>query len=220
MGAGAIADREKIGPDLRVAASLLVLIALSIVTWRQIGYWRDNDELWSHTVEVTENNYFALLMVGRADEALPILEKAVAQDPRLPMTHVRLANTFSLVGRQQDAVREYTAALALTTDPKIQSRIYEGLATAYTQLEDFAKVRESFQNALRVDPRVGPEMIQRLSVMVDAQPTAMGCTQLGILLQENGNLAEARAAYEQALQLDPNYAYAEQSLALMTHGGK
>jgi hypothetical protein len=219
-GAGAIADHEKIGPDLRVATSLIVLVALSIVTWRQIGYWRDNDELWSHAAEVTENNYFALLMVGRADEALPILEKAVVKAPRLPMTHVRLANTFSLVGRQQDAAREYTSALALTADPKIQSRIYEGLATAYTQLEDFAKVRESYQNALRVDPRLGPEMVQRLSVVVDAQPTPMGCTQLGILLQENGNLTGARAAYEQALQLDPNYAYPEQSLALMTHGGK
>ena len=219
-GAAALADKKNVSLELRIGLSLMAVAALSLASWRQVHYWADNNDLWAHTAEVTENNYFALLMLHRPDEALPILEKAVARNPGLPMTHVRLANTFSLLGQQQDATREYAAALRVTNDPKLQARIYEGFAIAYTQLEDFPNVRESYQQALRIDPRIGPEMIQRLKVLVDAEPTAPGCTQLGILLQESGNLTEARAAYEQALQLDPELAFPKRALEGLAQSGK
>lgn len=219
-GAAALADKKNVSLELRTGLSLMAVAALSLASWRQVHYWADNNDLWAHTAEVTENNYFALLMLHRPDEALPILEKAVAQNPGLPMTHVRLANTFSLLGQQQDATREYAAALRVTNDPKLQARIYEGFAIAYTQLEDFPNVRESYQQALRIDPRIGPEMIQRLKVLVDAEPTAPGCTQLGILLQESGNLTEARAAYEQALQLDPEFAFPKRAVEGLAQSGK
>jgi hypothetical protein len=53
------------------------LVALAIVTHRQITYWGDNVTLWTHTVQVTSGNWIAennlgaaLLDKGHMDEAI------------------------------------------------------------------------------------------------------------------------------------------------------
>ncbi len=216
-----LADAMNIGIDLRVAvAGLLIVVILPYLTWRQLRYWRNNDELWSHAAEVTQDNYLALLMLNRPEEALPGLQRAAAQNFGDPMNHVRLATAYAMLGRQQDAAGEFAVALQTTKDPQIQARIYESLATVYANLEDFAKVRESYRQALQIEPRLSAEISQRLAVFVHDQPTAPHYTQYAILLQEIGNLAEARAAYEQALQLDPALVFAKQALDGMGPGGR
>jgi len=61
-----VADRR---PQTRVtlaAASVVVLVALSAVTFRQVSYWVDSYQLFEHAVQVTENNYFAYNHIGIA----------------------------------------------------------------------------------------------------------------------------------------------------------
>ncbi len=38
---------------------VLVLTALSVCTWHQVGYWRDSFSLFNHALAVTQNNYIA-----------------------------------------------------------------------------------------------------------------------------------------------------------------
>jgi Flp pilus assembly protein TadD len=86
----------------------------------------------------------------------------------------------------------------------MQSHFYESLAAVYDALGDYSKVRESYQQALKVTPQRSAEMTNWLTQSVAAQPSPARYVQLGILLQETGKLSQARAAYEQALKLDPN----------------
>lgn len=61
-----VADRW---PQTRVAlatASVVVLVALSVATFRQVSYWVDSYQLFEHAVQVTENNYFAYNHIGIA----------------------------------------------------------------------------------------------------------------------------------------------------------
>jgi Flp pilus assembly protein TadD len=55
-------------------------------------------------------------------------------------------------------------------------------------------------------------MIERISRDIADQPTGPRYLQLGALLQETGRFSDARAAYEQALKLDPALQAAKQSL--------
>ncbi len=61
-----VADRWPKTRTALAAASVVALIALSAVTFRQIGYWVDSYKLFTHATEVTEKNYFAFNHIGIA----------------------------------------------------------------------------------------------------------------------------------------------------------
>ena len=216
---GDLADRNQVSLSLRLATATIVLSLLSFLTWRQIGYWRSDYELWSNTVRVTENNVLAeanlaraLRVLGRQEEALPHYQQAARLSPEDPVRHLNLAVDLAECERLQDAIAEYRTALQLTSDNKIRARTYESLGALYGALGDYANVRESYRQALQFDPQQAPEMIQHLSQSIAAQPTGGSYLQLGMLLQQTGKVREACAAYQQALDLDPTIAEARESL--------
>ncbi len=218
-GLGDWADGRQIKLQWRMATAVVVLIGFSILTRRQIGYWQGSEALWSHTSALTENNLLAedimsksLLRLDRPEEALPHLQAAAKLDYRDPIRHVNFAAGLVQCGRLQDAVTEYETAIQVATDPEIQARCYESLATLYDELGDYDKTRLSYQQALKIAPQQSSGMVERLSEDTTDQPTAARYLQLGLLLQETGRVSAARAAYEQAIQLDPSLNAARQFL--------
>lgn len=204
------ADSKKIGLPARAAAAVIILIAFSILTWRQIGYWRDSDTLWAHASALTENNLFAednvgksLLRLGRPQDAMPHLEAAVRIDPHDSTRHINLGSGLAQSGRYQDAVREYETAIPLASDPEVRFRCYETIATLYGLLGDYAKVRETYWQALQVDPAEASQIEQRLSQQAADENSGPAYLQLGLFLDETGKPSEARSAFAQALKLDP-----------------
>lgn len=88
-GLADLADAREIKTQWRTATAAVILIAFSLVTRRQIGYWHDSEALWTRTEALTENNLVAedimsksLLGMGRAEEALPHLR--AVRSTRLP----------------------------------------------------------------------------------------------------------------------------------------
>jgi tetratricopeptide (TPR) repeat protein len=90
----------------------------------------------------------------------------------------------------------------------------------YDALEDYPKVRSNYRQALKVNPERTADMVQWLTQSVAAKPSAPRYVELGILLQETGKLSEARAAYEQALKLDPKLKQATEYLAALAQKEK
>ena len=224
-GAADAADHRQINLRLRTAAAVMILAVLAFLTWRQIGYWRSDYDLWSHTVKVTEHNIFAyetlskgLMQLGRPQEAVAGFREASSYDPGNPFRHQNLALALLESGQLTDAIAEYESTIRTTSDPTMQARSYEKVATIYDDLGDYRKVRDNYRMALQANPTLGPDMIHRISVYAAQSPTGPRYLQLGILLQELGKLPEARVAYEQALTLDPTLTEARASLnALGSH---
>jgi len=224
-GVADLADRWHLKPQARFAASGIILAALSLLTWRQVGYWDSYYDVWAHTLAVTKNNLAAeegmskaMLMEGKVAEALPGLEKAAALNVADPMRHANLGAALYQLGRLPEAAKEFATAAEVAPTARVQSRSYESLATIYDELGDFAKVRESYEKALKADPEGGAEMVRRLNDDVASDPTAARYVQLGLLLEETGRANEARTAYRQALSLDPGLEAASQALSAMGSG--
>jgi tetratricopeptide (TPR) repeat protein len=218
-GAAHWADSKKISLQWRAGLVLAILSLLSFLTWRQVGYWRSDFDLWPHTLAASPDNPLgernlgdALLSSGRPEEALPFLEKAVQLNPKNSDRHANLGADLMLLGHLPDAVAEYQQAVPLTSDATLQVRYHESLASIYDMLGDYQKVRDNYRQALKLDPQQGPGMIERMSRDIADQPTGPRYVQLGILLQETGKLPEARTAFEQAVKLDPTLQPAKQSL--------
>jgi tetratricopeptide (TPR) repeat protein len=226
-GASDWADSKQIGLGWRMATATIILAALSFLTVRQISYWRSEQDLWAHDLAVAPDNPLgvsnlgdALNKMGRAEEALPFLEISAKLLQADPVRHGNLAVDLVQCGRLQEAIQEYEIAVSLSSDLTMQSHFYESLAAVYDALGDYGKVRESYQQALKVTPQRSADMIEWLSQSVATRPTPSRYVELGILLQETGKLTESRAAYEQALKLDPKLIEASDFLRVLAQNGK
>ena len=225
--AAELAARRKVSLQLRAAMAAVILATLSFLTWRQIGYWRSDYDLWSHTVKVTKHNVVAdeslsksLMQLGRPQEAVAGFEEAASINPGDPFRHVNLAAALLESKRLTDAILEYESTIHVTSDPTIQARCYESIATIYDEIGDYKSVRDNYRLALQADPTQGPGMIDRISQYAAGAPSAPRYLQLGMLLQEVGKLHEASVAYRRALELDPALAEAKKSMAAMDPGKK
>jgi tetratricopeptide (TPR) repeat protein len=219
------ADRRQLNLQLRTAIAVVILALMSFLTWRQIGYWHSDYDLWSHTVKVTQHNVVAneslsktLMQLGRPQDALSGFEEAATLNPGDPFRHVNLAAALLESDRPTDAITEFESTIKVSSDPTIQARCYESIAAIYDELGHYPQVRDNYRLALQADPTQAAGMIERVSQETVTSPSAPHYLQLGMLLEEIGKLPEARLAYQQALKLDPTLTAAKASLeALENH---
>jgi len=58
-GIAEVINRKVAAREGAAAVLVLVLIVFGALTYRQIGFWRDSETLWNHTLQVTQNNFVA-----------------------------------------------------------------------------------------------------------------------------------------------------------------
>lgn len=209
--------RDKLAP-LAVAG----LVVFAILTVRQLRFWRSPYDLWTHTLQITENNYIAhdhlgslLIEQGRIEEANNNFNEAAREAPWDPVSHLALAAAAEDRGDIEDAIRLYQVALRFK-DQSLLAITYANLTIIYQQLGNSAAARENSEQALRHNPDVFALMIQQSTEMVESAPAPSSYLRLGLLLESAGKATEARSAFEHALQLDPNFARAQQAMQNMT----
>jgi tetratricopeptide (TPR) repeat protein len=115
-------------PHRRVAlpaATALAIAACAIVASRQVGYWKNTEILWTHTVSVTDDNFFAhsylakaLAESGKLDEALVHHRAALRIRPDSAVTHHNLGFTLARLGRVDEAIEHFETALRL--NPRLE----------------------------------------------------------------------------------------------------
>ncbi len=99
-------------------AACVVICLFAFQTVRQIKLWQDPVLLWTHTVEVTEENPMArfnlatsYLEQGRLEEAETLLSQLVATRPVFTQARVNYGILLSLRGRGVEALVQYQEAL-------------------------------------------------------------------------------------------------------------
>jgi len=142
-------EQWHVSPAWLAAGSFAVLLALAVVTHRQIGYWRDSYALWSHSLRVTGPNHEAetnlgvvLMNDGRLEEALPHLRAAVALDPLSPLYNMNLGICEQRQGNLRQAIEHYKAVISLTendipNNAKLRNDALTNMSFTYRDLGDF-----------------------------------------------------------------------------------
>jgi hypothetical protein len=144
------------------AASVVVLLALAIIAHRQVGFWQDEMTLWSHTLQVTNNNFTAEYRVGNAleaqgktDEAMEHYDRALAIDPSNPAINFAMGFYQRKAGDFPAAVDFYNKVINspdVDGDTKIQA--LANLGYLYRALGDTTKADEYLkQSALLLKAR-------------------------------------------------------------------
>ena len=227
---------EGSGPLAAVAATILVLF--SFLTVRQIGTWRSSNDLWSHALQVTKDNYIAEDYIGSAllvetyertgqrysDEATGHFRNALRINPHDAIGHLNVGADYHEHGKLQEAIEQYTETLKCTNDSHLEAKAYIGLGAAYGQLHAFDRAQQAYHMAMQLEPenrglfmRLGQlgmeEKIAQLTDDVAAHPSAENYVVLGQLQQSAGRPTEARKSFEQALKLNPQSGDARSALA-------
>ena len=157
------ASQRRLPALLLPCSTAVVLLLMAVTTRHQIGYWRDNVDLWSHTVQVTDNNWVAeyhlgdaLAKQGHTAEALHWYYHALAANPNDGYSNVAIAfyehqNDINL----PDALEHYKKALdRLDDDSKYQ--VLVNMGHVYEKLGDPEHAKESFEAAAKLRAQLEP----------------------------------------------------------------
>ncbi len=167
-----------------------LLICLSMMTWRQVGYWKDDITLNRHALDVTQGNYVAhnnlglvLAKQGETEKAIYHYTQALKFKPDFVFAHTNLGAALAAEGRLSEAVEAYEAAL------KIKPRF----AGAHNNLGLLLAARGKTNEAI-------DHYNKALSFEPDFVETH---NNLGVLLADQGKTDDAARHYREALRIDP-----------------
>ena len=107
---------------LPLAASL-VLASAALLTWKQVGHWRDSVSLFERALQVTSRNHLAHTNLGVAltdreeyERAIHHYMEAIEIAPGYPAAHYNLATTLVRQDRCAEAIVHYALALRIRPD--------------------------------------------------------------------------------------------------------
>jgi tetratricopeptide (TPR) repeat protein len=131
------------------AVAIAALLALTAVTHHQIGFWADDISLWSHSAQVTTNNWKAELMWGSAldvqgdhDAAVQHYLAASKIERHDPFIETAIATYEHTHGNFPMALEYYNRALADGWNSEQRATTLQNLAAVYRLMGDPAKAQE------------------------------------------------------------------------------
>jgi tetratricopeptide (TPR) repeat protein len=184
-----------------------VLVTLSLVAARQVGFWKSTETLFARAASVTEDNWFALNMLGRQYEKAGLLEDARAAYRRSQTIHPQIAETFYLLGG-------VSTKLANTAEAE---RYYR---EAIRIKPHFPEAHNNLGLLLSRGGRRGEAMRHYREALRHRPEYALAHYNLAVALEQEGRTADAAGHYLKALKADPRFEQAYLNLgALMYRSG-
>jgi tetratricopeptide (TPR) repeat protein len=221
------ARRDRVPRAWIAVPATVILVVLSAVTHRQIGFWSDTPAVWSRALAVTQNNFVAhnglasyLGDQGHDEEAAVHLRAALAIEPDNLPAALGLAAYEHERGNLPAAIELYKTVAHHAGDPEQRATAYSGLGSAYRQIDDYSDAKQCYQAALQLSPGrpialVGlglvawhdgnfSEAVQQFSDAVAAAPSDIGYLLLARALEQAGRSTEAHAARLTATHISSN----------------
>jgi len=144
----------------------IAVLMLSVLAWRQTGYWRNSESLFRHALQVTTNNYVAearlgvaLTSKGNLNEAFQHFDEAMRFDPNPSEARLYRADALGAAGGLDDAIMEYEDVLlndeaAFGSSPRGIRNRYMAHIRVGSLLErkgDFDAAVQHFEDAIHLD---------------------------------------------------------------------
>ncbi len=178
----------------------LLLAGLIVLTWRQVGVYRDLTSLWRDTVEknpaswmARDNLAIALLRSGKGDEAMVHLRQALQLDPNNVETQSDVASALLQSGQVQESFPFLKRALEIEPN---RAAVHYNLASAQMQTGLVREATGELRKVVEIDPTNVPAY-----------------SLLGNALLQAGRADESLPPLQKALSMDPDYAPAHFNLA-------
>lgn len=221
-------------PSLKSGCAIAVF-CFAILTYTQIGYWRDSYTLFSHALQVMPENGVAegslgaaLADMGLQNQATSHLLAAIRVSPDFLPAHYTLGMIFQRQGRLEDAQREYQFVIQNSADPMESSQAHNNLGVLFSQMNLTDRAVQEFDAAVRINPNERNSFLGRGAIeyqrgepvkaiqdfrrAAEIAPSATTYLWLASACELNKDPICAVQAYEEALRLNPGMSEAQSRL--------
>ena len=138
------------------SAGIIFIVSMSILTWKQCGYWFNTVTLFGHTLKVTENNHVAhnnlgltLYKAGKINEAILHYNKAIAIKPDYAVAYNNRGNVYAQLKKHSNALEDLNEAIRLRPD---LADAYNNRGSVYFRLQNYQRSIENFNEVIRLKP--------------------------------------------------------------------
>ncbi|MGO9021952.1 MAG: tetratricopeptide repeat protein [Syntrophobacteraceae bacterium] len=179
---------------------VLALPCLFVVTWAQLGYWRNSIALCDHTLKVTDHNDTVhtcrgttYAKLGNYRQAIEDYDKAIQINPAYALAYLNRGVAYGHIDNQRQAISDFDRAIEINP---VDADEYFSRGIAYVKLGNQGQAVLDFDRAIQINPEYALAYINR-----------------GIAYVKLGNYRQAIGDYDKALVINP-----ENALAYLNRG--
>lgn len=150
-----------------------ILTLLTLLSFRQSTYWKNDLTLFSHAIEVTDGNWLAHNILGRyffdkgnMESAAEHYSAALTIRPNFQSPLFYLGIALQRLGRFDQALERFRALVALRPD---MFDAYYNMGTILLRQGKCGEAAQQFRSALQISPG-DPEALSLLTMSLSACP--------------------------------------------------
>ena len=154
--------------NILAIAGLIMITVLSLMAWKQCGYWKDSITISQYSLKIDQNNYMALNVLGSAllakgkiEEAISRYDKSIRLKPDYPYTYVCRGHAYEQLGQYQRALNDFNHALSLNPN---SDEAFNGRGLVYEKLGRHQQALYDFNQAIRLNPVKSDTYLNRATV--------------------------------------------------------
>jgi Flp pilus assembly protein TadD len=181
--------------EMLFASSALSLLCFCIVTWTQVGYWRNSITVFSHALEVTAHNSLAhynrgnaYLKLGNYTQAIGDYDRAIEINPKRAEIYYNRGFAHGRLGNQRQAIGDYDKTIEI--DPR-HAKAFNNRGIAYDILGNHRKAIADCDRAIELNPEYAEAYYNR-----------------GIVYGRLRNYKQALEDFDRAIEFNSKYAEA------------
>jgi len=133
---------------------------LMVMTWTQVGHWKNSITIFKHTIRVTDKTYptfalahynlgEALVTEGKNEEAISHYKMAIELNPDLAAAHYNLGNALFAEGKNEEAISHYKTAIKIKPD---FAEAYSNIGAVLFNAKMTEEAIDYFKEAIRIRP--------------------------------------------------------------------
>ncbi len=175
-----------------IASSVLCLLCLSLVTWRQVGYWRSSIALYDHAMEVAPrsspihiNRGAAYIGLANYTQAIADFDRAIEINPWYEEAYNNRGVAYSNLADYTQAIADFDRAIEI--NPRYGDA-YNNRGLAYNNLGNCTQAIADFDRAIEINPRYGEAYNNR-----------------GVAYSNLADYTQAIADFDRAIEINPRY---------------
>jgi hypothetical protein len=134
------------------ASSGLVLLSLFVVTWTQVGYWRDNIALYDHSLQVAGPSDLIHCLQGAAYGKM-----AMEIAPKNAEAFNNRGFAYGRLGDHRQAISDYNRAIEINPD---YAKAYYNRGIAYAELGCDSEAIEDLKTAAKFDSEEAKRLLR------------------------------------------------------------
>ncbi|MBF0450920.1 MAG: tetratricopeptide repeat protein [Candidatus Magnetomorum sp.] len=214
----------------------IACIGYGAKTYLQTQFWKDGSTLFTQAITNTQNNYIAynnlgvcLFQKNQAQSALDHFNQSIAIEPNCLEARLNKAECLLALNKRQDAILEYQCVLKKSPD---DIKAHLGLAELYRKGRQFETAIEQCQTAMKHTSAPEPVFVKLADIFEEIGELKKAAYfyhqalllhsvspithyQYARVLVSLKKFQEAIDHYQQAIDLDPTFAKAYNSLGAL-----